>query len=284
MENLNHYLSRIFYKSEIIYNSARGNILKRKATAYWYNKYQNFGDLITPWLLRKYGLIPVHSSYDSSALVATGSILQGMPENYSGYIIGSGLIRDTQKKFNNAKILAVRGKMTKSRINAPSSVVLGDPGLIVSKFLQVRQRKRYVLGLVPHLYDKLDDRIANICQKYKKDILNIDVQRKPMAVIKDIDKCEYILSSSLHGIVIADSLSIPNGWLFLSQVHSGKNFKFYDYASAINVKCNPINLNGEETLSELISLASRTINTDKLKEIQRGLDDSFNCFKNNIIN
>jgi len=286
MKNFNDYLNRLVYKLERTYNSLRGDILNKRATAYWYNKYKNFGDLITPWLLRKYGLVPVHSSYSSSliSLVSTGSILQGMPENYSGYIIGSGLIRDTQKEFSNAKILAVRGEMTKSRINAPSNVVLGDPGLIISKFLEVKQRKQYILGLVPHLYDKLDHRIANLVKKHKNNILNIDVQRKPMAVIKDIDKCEYILSSSLHGIVIADSLGIPNGWICLSQVHSGKGFKFYDYASAVSVKCQPLNLCGEETLSELISLADRRINPDQLKEIQEGLDKSFNHFKNSIIN
>lgn len=48
--------------------------------------------------------------------------------------------------------------------------------------------------------------------------------------IDQICSCEIILSSSLHGIIIADAYQIPNIWITLThQEHPDDNFKFKDY-------------------------------------------------------
>ena len=67
--------------------------------AYWYNKVTNFGDMITPLLLKKYGFTPVLTSMNKAQIVSTGSILQDLSEDYSGYIVGSGLIFDITKNL-----------------------------------------------------------------------------------------------------------------------------------------------------------------------------------------
>ena len=48
--------------------------------------------------------------------------------------------------------------------------------------------------------------------------------------IDKILSCEVILSSSLHGIIIADAYAIPNQWsTFTDKIAEGAEFKFHDY-------------------------------------------------------
>jgi pyruvyltransferase len=231
--------------------SARGILLGNKITAYWYAGETNFGDLLTPLILDYYGFTPVHHDIDGAEVLSVGSILQDAPEDFVGHIIGSGLIDDFTREFPQARVWAVRGELTRERISARTDVPLGDPGLLAARFLKKRQSRSYRLGVVPHYMDKRDPKLVELKKKYKEDVLMIDVQRRPLAVFEDIDRCEYILSSSLHGLVVADSLCIPNRWLSLSAKVRGKGFKFRDYFSSFGVSHDAYHLSGGETLLEL---------------------------------
>ena len=89
-------------------------------------------------------------------------------------------------------------------------------------------------------------------------------------VIHEIAKCEHILSSSLHGLVVADALGIPNGWIKLSDRVVGDGFKFKDYGTAIKRKHSPIFINGNEILKVLIK--STTIDKKRVNEVKSVLD------------
>ncbi|MBU0651168.1 polysaccharide pyruvyl transferase family protein [bacterium] len=256
--------------TNIIIGAISQNIIK----AYWCNTINNFGDSITPLLLKHYGFTPVHTKEQHSQIVLTGSLLEVIPENYNGIILGTGLINgSTTKSFNKAKILGVRGKLTQQIINAPHNIVLGDPGLLASNLLQKQQKKEYILGIVPHYIDKKNPEIKKLFNKYKKEILIIDVTRSPIKVIQDIDKCENIISSSLHGLITADSLGIPNAWILLSDKVIGNGFKFYDYVSALETKIKSNKITGNEKLTELIKLTTKP--ADTIPEIKHNLHQTF---------
>jgi len=57
-------------------------------------------------------------------------------------------------------------------------------------------------------------------------------------VLREASKCERIMSSSLHGIILADALGIENQWEYSERVF-GKGFKFRDYASALGETIEP---------------------------------------------
>jgi pyruvyltransferase len=58
-------------------------------------------------------------------------------------------------------------------------------------------------------------------------------------VTREIMSCKRIISSSLHGLVIADAYGIPNAWLGSDGREGGSRpnggeYKFYDYFAAVS--------------------------------------------------
>jgi pyruvyltransferase len=251
-------MNRYIYRFQHIAASITGSVShKPKIEACWANKEMNAGDLVTPILLKRYGFTPVFSYRNEAELFSCGSLLDKVSENFSGYLLGTGLMHgDVVKSFPNAKILAVRGELTRNNIGAPKDTILGDPGLLVSNYMTKRHEKKYVLGIIPHYTDKKDTRLHNLIRRHRKAILFIEIQANPLAVLKKIDQCEYILSSSLHGLVFADSLGVPNVWTILSGQVKGKGFKFHDYGSALKWKRDPVLISGNEKLAELVAQTS----------------------------
>ena len=265
--------AKLFASIRNIIPTIKGRIHQNSIHAYWWNGLINFGDLITPKLLEGYGFTPVLSSPAKADIVSTGSILHLIPENYCGIISGSGLLFPKMTKiFANAEILAVRGELTRQQIQAPADTVLGDPGLLAPRILQDLVIKQYNLGIVPHYSDKKNPRLSALHDRYPGEIIIIDPQHDPMKVLRQIAACEVILSSSLHGIVTADSFNIPNAWIHFSELLGG-DFKFHDYNSALNIQRTPIQIDGNEKLSSLIKLTKHP--PESILQTQNALHNIF---------
>lgn len=249
--------TRLEYECLHRWGTAVATVRGNGVTAYWYRIELNFGDLITPLLLRHYGHTPVYERPVRTQLAATGSILEHLPNDYAGLILGSGFIDGTTSmSFPNAKVLAVRGKFTRARLGAGrESVALGDPGLLAREVMPQREQKKYVLGIIPHYSDFQNPVFAQIMKRLGPAATLINAQNQPLPVFAAIDQCEHILSSSLHGLIVADSLGIPNRWLACPNLHGGR-FKFDDYYSALELRPEPATLTGRESLGELLALVS----------------------------
>src|SRR6476661_6837789 len=102
----------------------------RKIATFWWPE-NNFGDLLGPFLLRSLGLPCFRVDTSAAELVFVGSILEMIPDSFSGYIAGAGFIKDgASKQLPGAKILAVRGRLTAARIAGAETATLGDPLLL----------------------------------------------------------------------------------------------------------------------------------------------------------
>ena len=53
-------------------------------------------------------------------------------------------------------------------------------------------------------------------------------------VIDEIKKCECVISSSLHGLIISDAYGIANVRVKFSDSIKGGDFKYKDYYSGVN--------------------------------------------------
>lgn len=127
--------------------------------------------------------------------------------------------------------LAVRGKLTKAAFGITEDIPLGDPALLVGEIIQA-QEKRYPIGIIPHHTDTDHPFVAEFLEQ-NPGAIRIDVAQPPMEVVRTIGECRAIVSSSLHGLIVADALGIPNGRIVLHGRINGGSFKFRDYASAI---------------------------------------------------
>ena len=203
---------------------------------YYWNEVKNFGDLLSSLLLKRFSnLDSVWSEPKDAQLVVVGSVLDKLPENWAGIIAGAGKLHEkTVLKFPQAKVLAVRGPLTAKSFKG--SFALGDPGLLADELVKVKD-KEYDLGVIPHWTDKVLEK-HHIYRHMDHKIIR--VSDHPLKVIEEIGKCKRIVSSSLHGIIIADAFGIPRKIEMAPRMLShpdqeGGLFKWQDYSASLNI-------------------------------------------------
>ena len=183
-------------------------------------------------------------------IVICGSIL-GLNEfiQNNTKIWGAGFHFDEEFSYlkNPNLFYAVRGKLTLKKLNFSSNIVLGDPGLLLSKFFKPTTKKLYDICIISH-YQDYEYFIKNYRDKYF--IINMATNNIEK-LANSINKCKFIFSSSLHGIIFSHSLGIPAIHLEYKELSSKKNFKFKDYYSVINISYIKEDLN-KQKLEQII--------------------------------
>jgi hypothetical protein len=233
-----HYDSTVRRRARVVARFARSAVHPRSyprvgvIPAFWWDGHPNFGDALTPWLLRPLGVLPVLTTPREARMVGVGSILEHLPETFDGVVWGTGLIRDEARALPKATFLAVRGALTREHVGAPADVVLGDPGLLASEVLR-RREVRYELGFVPHNDHFRSPEVMDLRGREDPRIHFIDVRTSPDEVVREISRCRHVLSTSLHGLVVADSFGIPAAWARLAPDLIGATYKFHDHETAV---------------------------------------------------
>lgn len=209
---------------------------------------RNWGDDINVYLLEKISKKKIivmnqsllHRKLKKDNFICIGSIL-GLYENVNSIIWGSGFIDGSKKLLSTPKkICSVRGKYTRDILlslgyNCPA--IYGDPALLVSKYYKpiLDNKPKYRIGFILHYVDITND-IINDYVRNNSDCIIISLfgYKRWTDVIDKICSCEFILSSSLHGLIVSDSYGIPNSWIRLSDKILGGDFKYLDYFSSVN--------------------------------------------------
>lgn len=207
----------------------------------------NFGDVITPYLVRHVSngeCAFIHKLATQKHLVATGSIAKSAS---TGAIVwGSGIIDNTDVLSPHAIWKSVRGPITSKALYDQTNIKVtnfGDPSLLMPKFFSPNVEKKYKYGIVPHYIDKeLPPQLFNFKSCKLIDILCSDDDQSIENKIKEILECEYIISSSLHGIIIAHAYGIPAVHVKMSDRLYGNGVKFDDYAQSVNWDYHKIEL------------------------------------------
>ena len=145
-------------------------------------------------------------------------------------IWGSGVIGPREVILPRCTVLAVRGPLTQEVIGDDNITVFGDPGLLASRMLK-KATSINKIGVVPHYVDKNHPAIREL--QGEQSFTVIDVEQNWQKVLAQISACDLILSSSLHGLIVADSYGIPNSRLSFSDAIVGGDFKFFDYGLSV---------------------------------------------------
>ncbi len=200
---------------------------------YWWDGHPNFGDAMTSWLLPAYGILPIHRVASRARLAGVGSIIEFLPADFDGAIWGSGLIRDRDHPLPHAHALALRGPLTRERIDGRGPITLGDPGILAARHVH-RPPQRWDVGLVPHGHHRGHEGLRALAEAGGARVRIIDVHQEAATAVREIAACRTIVTTSLHGLVAADSFGIPAVWTTLEPPLEGGDFKFRDYEAALS--------------------------------------------------
>lgn len=201
----------------------------------YYSAEPNVGDVLNTYMIPRIAGKRVHKSYTHrfQHLTAIGSLLEGVgPKSViwgSGSINGVGPIRPV----TSGQIYALRGKKSLALMETVCGesigVPLGDPGLLMPMFYDPIVHADKKVGIIPHHSEK--DIGRDLEMVIPEDHLIIDVALDPESFIRQIKRCKSVVSSSLHGLILADAYAISNKWISISDRLTGGDWKFIDYYS-----------------------------------------------------
>lgn len=236
-----------------------------------YPKIPNMGDLLNKDMLEDIFNIEVkHSTLHNCNLIAIGSTLDhtqystdtkirikqkiGCIFCNNVHIWGTGFIRSNPAKdtgfiYKNVFIHATRGELTRKRLekvlDKKLDVPTGDGGLLAQNWIGNYPDKKYKIGIIPHFKEQDHPAVKKLLESYENSTL-IDLKDTPKSVVEKIGECEYIISSSLHGMIVADSFHIPNMHIIFNNKMFGDGNKYNDYLSAFGLTHTPFDCsNGE---------------------------------------
>lgn len=272
---------------------------KRINLVYW-NK-PNFGDQLSPYIINKLSGLPIQ--YKRGPVSVRRSIkeilkylicnnrkaLKDMLFSWEHNIIGIGSVINLGNHKSHIWgsgfmiACAVRGEYTNNKIISmgySGCCVFGDPALLLPLVYeptppQKKNVKNIQIGIVPH-FSEVDYFIKQYGLKYTViDLRTFEVEK----VIDEINSCQYVLSSSLHGIIVAHAYHIPCIWIQKGYIHTD-GIKFYDYFSSVNIPIYEGFTDIEDILSDLSSClnfferySSIALPHKSLVEIQQDLLD-----------
>lgn len=206
----------------------------------------NFGDelshILTNTLLDKSFSKLYHNHRDKNheSMIGVGSYIHAGKEGDK--IWGSGILDNF--KHNNLKKLkyhSVRGYKTIEKIKKAGvdikDIKIGDPALILPYLYkpEVNEKFKNKIVVIPNhakmdLYEK---RMKEIKDKNNEYILIDPCLTNIKTIIDAIYSSKFVISSSLHGLIISDAYKKENVW-FYEKMEYG-DFKYYDYYSSIKI-------------------------------------------------
>ena len=236
---------------------------------------RNLGDdLAVPifsYMLQRKGLTPDSTAKKRTHLYSIGSIL--MLGYQDAVVWGSGILTETsflrtifhRAFFRKLDIRAVRGPLTRKTLlkwghHCPE--VCGDPGCLMPLFYKPSVEKTLDYLVIPHYL--IERKVKNtIPAENITSMMTDDYQ----AVIDKICSAKKVISSSLHGIILAEAYGVPA----IHFQHRPKrfDFKYEDWYQSTGRNFGP----AATTLEEAIAMDPGV--APDLTRMQQQLLDAF---------
>ena len=206
---------------------------------FWYRREANFGDALSPVVVGHVSGRPVEwTPKDAAELFACGSLMRMVAAGVETaraprpVVWGSGCMGPVGCGFLDlVDVALVRGPVTAALLER-ADTRFGDPGLLAAEAVGDLPARQDKVGIVPHLTKRNDPALAALAAAEPR-IEVIDPTGEPADVVRRIASCAYVLSSSLHGLVVADACGVPNEWLEPWGQHAHAALKFHDYAASV---------------------------------------------------
>ena len=232
----------------------------------------NVGDALSPviyqWMLNRKAIDQRKPTSKTRHFMAVGSILGGNGF-FDATVWGSGIKSFDQisalgkrKYFQKLDIRAVRGPLTRDALNGcgyKCPEAFGDPAILMPLIYTPNVSVKNGTAVVLHYLQRMQ-----LPQNFK----NINIRTEDYKTfIDELCSCEKVISSSLHGIILAESYGIPA--VFLCEGRNSELFKYYDWYFSTGRK----NVRLASTWEE--ALAMEPMELPELSLLQRHLIEVF---------
>ncbi|TKJ96929.1 hypothetical protein PlfCFBP13513_16140 [Plantibacter flavus] len=205
--------------------------------------FKNFGDEMNRSVLQYVtGRDVVWAPSNRAEVVAIGSILDLYLKNPGNAAVwGTGLralpIPGSEARMRSElrTILAVRGPRTADALGVDPSVPIGDPGLLAPALIDrtLVQRTSQVM-FVPHfrVWHTREGR-AELAAARRRGIEIVPPNLHPVEVVRRLASARFVLSSSLHGVIVSHALGVPAQLISVNDGGTEPGFKFQDYFESV---------------------------------------------------
>lgn len=202
----------------------------------------NFGDVLNPYVVEKLSGLPPRYVDKGEGILAIGSVIKFARSGTK--VWGTGTPRMTDVLAPDAEYRAVRGPLTRELVlqsggSAPE--LYGDAAMLLPLIYTPKPaRRRHRLGIIFHSAHK-GSGVA-----VADDVLQIDPELVGYNAIEQfidaVASCDAIISTSLHGLIVANAYDIPARHAVISEDDesiSGDGTKFRDHALACGIALQP---------------------------------------------
>lgn len=232
MRNMIKKAYRILRRNALCRDGSRA--AKHRMNLEYYTGSVNLGDALAPvvfrWMLERKHLTPETRTPKTGHLMTIGSLLGGSGL-FDAAVWGTGVRSydgicsiGKRRRLQKLDIRAVRGPVTRQILQTfgySCPQVYGDPAVLMPLIYrpQIGETEKNGIGLIQHYLSS---------ESVPAGVKCIDIQTTDYRQFIDrVAACEKIISSSLHGIILAETYGIPA--VFLGKSRESELLKYYDW-------------------------------------------------------
>ena len=252
----------------------KGDVDVNDKTRNAYNLGDYFGIIVVNWMLQRKGLSLNDYVEKKKHLLTVGS---GAVKSYQNMTVwGSGVERELPQRFRRffqrswyrkLDIRAVRGPMSREylmKLGHKVPEIYGDPAILMQLIYNGLTKKGdvYDVSIIPQLVTE-----KGIREKYPDAHIISMNTNDYKSVIDQIAQSKLIISSSLHGLILADAYGVPSVWY--RSLGKDIDFKYLDYYASTGRMPETIPTTIEEAMN------TKPLPLPDLQPLQEGLLESF---------
>ncbi|MBL5824660.1 polysaccharide pyruvyl transferase family protein [Serratia fonticola] len=227
-----------------------------KSRVFWWepkNGEHNAGDHLAKIIVKQMLTLKdkeiLEKKTNKNKLLSIGSVMHFAKTGDSIWGTGiNGKVNEALLRFSSLDVRAVRGPLTREfLLNRGIFVpeIYGDPGLLLPFFFSkelltkdMECSKDFIV--IPHMNEDFDD-----YKEYKEYVCS--PRQGAISFTRNIVSSKFVISGSLHGVIIAEAYGIPA--IFLDNNSGESRFKYDDYYYGSGRSHYPIAKSVKEALS-----------------------------------
>lgn len=240
-----------------------------------YNLGDELGKVVIDWMLSKReGLSRDMEVKKKRFFLSIGSGILMSYQNVTFW--GTGVERDyyTFRKclrvfhtsyFRHLDIRAIRGPLSRNtiiKLGHKCPEVYGDPAILMPLIFQPEVKKVHEYAIIPQFVTE-----AKVREQYPDEYIISMNTNDYKRVISQIVSCKKVITSSLHGIILAEAYGVPAVWY--RGLVKDIDFKYKDYYYSTERKKIPIITSIEE------ALVAEPLPIPDFAKLQQGLIQTF---------